>query len=158
MPPKPSPSPITYDSLDNHIPYASDIGQAAVPMGMLLAWSVRMGIVSQEFEREHESLVLRVRMEEVTGSELLVAAGGDLTCGLFSPQGQDFMARYYAGFDSDYQTVFGVEKSTMYEVKDTWANYARLAAHLTPLLLGSKAVRGQRGLGLFSRLKKKLWH
>jgi hypothetical protein len=149
---------ITYDTLDNHMAFASDIGQAAIPMGMLLAWSVRMGIVSHEFERAHERLVLRLRMEEVTGSELLVAAGGDLTDAMFSLQGRAFMQHYYAHFQDDYRMVFGVEESTMYEIKDSWANYARLAAHLTPLLLGPKSTDTNPMKGLFGRLKTKLWH
>jgi hypothetical protein len=158
LPPEQVSKQITYDSLDSHMRYASDIGQAAIPMGMLLAWSVRMGIVSQAFERAHETLVLRVRMEEVAGSELLVAAGGDLTSTLYSPQGQEFMGRYYGRFSGDYQKVFGVDETTMYEIKDNWANYARLAAHLTPLLLGTKAKKSRQEVGLFGRLKQKLWH
>lgn len=145
-----------YDSLDEHIAQAPDIGKAAIPMGMLLAWCVRMGIVSQAFEEAHERSILRLRMEEIAGSELLVAAGGDLTSAMFSPRGCVFMQDHYADYPDLFRQTFAVNGGAMYEVKESWDNYAELAKHLTPLLLES-APQNQ-GLGLFTRLRKLFWH
>lgn len=125
-------------------------------MGMLLAWCVRMGIVSQALEQGHEQALLRLRMEEIKGSELLVAAGGDLTSAMFTAQGCAFMENHYADYPRLFRETFAVDEDTMYEVKESWENYAKLAKQLTPLLLGS-ARKNQR-TNLFTRLRKRLWH
>lgn len=125
-------------------------------MGMLLAWCVRMGIVSQAFEEEHEKTVLRLRMEEIKGSELLVAAGGDLTSAMFTARGCAFMENHYADYPRLFRETFSVDEDTMYEVEENWENYAQLAKRLTPLLLG-RARKRQR-MNLLARLRKRLWH
>ena len=114
-------------------------------MGMLLAWSAGMHLLATEFQQEHERTVLRVRMQEIAGSELLIAAGGDLRSEMFTSAGQSFMERYYAQYLGDFETVFGQR----YGVADNPSNYAKIAETLTRAYMGRN-----RGEGLVSRLKQ----
>lgn len=135
-----------YDDLDNHLQHASDLAQASVPMGMLLAWCARMQLMSPVFLQEHAQLVLRVQVEEARGSELLVAAGGRLEKAYFSARGQSFLDRFYPGYFDLFCAEFGDQP---YSVKDTWDNYRRIAPVLTQALMG-KVVKAKSGI--FSRL------
>lgn len=131
-----------YDDLDNHLPHASDLAQASVPMGMLLAWCARMQLLSPAFLQAHAQLVLRIQVEEALGSELLVAAGGRLDKTCFSEQGQSFLDRFYPGYFDLFCAEFGDQP---YSVKDTWDNYRRIAPALTQALMG-KAVEPKSGI------------
>ena len=135
-----------YDDLDNHLPYASDLAQASVPMGMLLAWCARMQLLSADFLQEHAQLVLRVQVEEALGSELLVAAGGRLDKAYFSERGQSFLDQFYPGYFDLFCAEFGDQA---YGVKDTWDNYRRIAPVLTQALMGKVA---EPKSGILSRL------
>ncbi|XOV84124.1 MAG: hypothetical protein ACFHXK_03190 [bacterium] len=135
-----------YDDLDNHLPHARNLAQASVPMGMLLAWCARMQLLSQSFLQAHAQLVLRVQVEEVLGSELLVAAGGRLERQYFSEKGRNFLDQHYPDYFDQFCAEFGDEP---YLVKDTWDNYRRIAPVLTQALMGKAA---QPKAGFFSRL------
>lgn len=149
----PEPDERIYDGLDNYINATTDIGEAAVPLGMLLAWCTNMRLLSREFEEAHDRAVLRVRMHEVKGSELLVAAGGDLYASMFSEQGQKFLNRYYDEYLVDYRSVFDVQADSICSVQESWENYARLAEVLTARLLKP----GRRQNGFFKKIRKRLW-
>ena len=145
--------PDPYDSIDNYLPIATDIGKAAVPLGLFLAWCANLRLLNQTVEQDHERLILRIRMQETHGSELLVAMGGELSDNIFSDGGNAFMRRYYSGYLEDYKETFAVSDETLCSVQETWDNYAKLAAVLTPQLLGRKRV----GSGIWSKLKARLW-
>lgn len=134
-----------YDNLDNHLAEAQDMAQAAVPMGMLLAWCASMHMLSAEYQQEHERAVLRVRMQEISGSELLIAGGGDLRREMFTEAGQKFLDRYYPRYLDDYLTTFG----QLYGIADNPGNYSKIAQVLTKAYLGKAA-----STGLVSRLKR----
>ncbi len=147
--------PMPYDTLDNHLKDSSDIGRAVVPMGMLLAWCVNLGLISREFEQANERAVLRVRMQEIPGSELLIASGGDLQRDLFSEAGQRFLDGYYPRYLEEFCSVFNVSMGEQYGVRESWDNYAKLAQHLTRVYMGSKKTAVA---GIFSRFKRLIWH
>jgi hypothetical protein len=126
-----------YDCLDAHLPHAADIGRASVPMGLLLAWCANLHLLSDAVIQQHERLLLRVRFREATGSELLIACGGNLSRDLFSAQGQRFLDRYYVNYMAVFCDVFGKEAAVdCYEVADNWANYDQLAVVLTRAYMG----------------------
>ena len=129
--------------------YAEDIGAAAVPMGMLLAWCVNMHLVSTALVQEHERLTLRVRMQDAKGSELLIAAGGDLARDLFNTQGQTFLDDFYDQYMDVYQRVLGQDG---YSVEESWLNYQQLAQELTRIYY-SRAKSAKAAKGVFSRLR-----
>ncbi len=135
-----------YDTLDRHLAEAGDLAHATVPMGMLLAWCVNMHLVSTDVTREHERLILRIRFGEAKGSELLVAAGGDLTRDLFNDDGCEFLDRYYDTYMTDFDEEF--DEST-YQVADNYQNYERVAAFLTKAFMTGRRHRNQP---LFSSL------
>lgn len=111
-------------------------------MGMFLAWCVNMNLVSERLLQRAEPLVLRVRYREITGSELLVAGcGGRLESRDFSPAGNAFCERYYAQYLDDYRQAFGAD---IYNVRDDWEQYDRLAPTLTAHLLGRPRRRWWR--------------
>ena len=142
-----------YDTLDRYMPYAQDMGAAMVPMGLFLAWCTNLRLLDPSFEQAHERAVLRIRMQEAAGSELLVAAGGDLTQAMFSAHGNEFIKRYYPDYLEDYKRVFDVTDESLCTVKETWDNYAKLAAVITPRLLGRKA----KSENVLRKLRKFLW-
>lgn len=117
----------SYDTLNAHLGRAPDLAHAVRPMGMLLAWCANMHMLSAEFVQQHERAVLRVRMQETPGSELLVAAGGDLRRDMFSAQGQRFLDDFYPRFLALYQSVLGAD---VYAAEDSWDNYGLLASRL----------------------------
>ena len=135
------------------MPYAQDMGAATVPMGFFLAWCTNLRLLDPSFEQSHERTVLRLRMQEVSGSELLVAAGGDLTQEMFSERGNEFVERYYPEYLEDYKRVFEVTDESLCTVKETWDNYAKIAAVITPRLLGHRS--GSEGV--LSKLWELLW-
>lgn len=125
-----------YDDLDRHLPAAGSIERAAVPMGMYLAWSVNLQLISDEFSQLAQARILRVRYREITGSELLVAdCGGALDSRWFNAAGVAFCERYYPSYMDDYRHVFG---DAIYGVSDDWDHYDRLAGLLTERLYGHR--------------------
>ena len=123
---------------------AGDIAKAAVPMGMLLAWCAAMHLLSREFQDAHERKVLQVRMQEVGGSELLVAGGGELQRAMFSEAGQQFLDRYYPRYLSDLAELFDGD---IYEVEDNPANYSKVAKMVTAHYMG-------RGEGVLKKISR----
>ncbi len=113
-----------YDELDRHLPQAGDIARASVPMGMLLAWCARHHLLSEAVSREHETLLLRLRVEEARGSELLIACGGALRRDMFTAAGQAFLDRYYPLYLDEFAGCFAGDP---YRVEDNWRSYAEIA-------------------------------
>lgn len=130
----------TYDTIDNHLKLAQEFDKAAIPMGMYLAWSLNLGLVRPEVLTQHEQLVIRIRMQDAKGSELLMSVGGVLDEALFTVRGRRFAKTYYPRYMQDYRSVFGQDP---YLVEDTWDNYDTIARLLTKELLGSSTFSGQ---------------
>jgi hypothetical protein len=128
---------VVYDDLDHHISLAGSLERACVPMGMYLAWCANLHLVSQSLQHRSETLLLRLRYREVTGSELLVAGcGGRFTSESLNQQGKEFTDSYYESFLDDFRTVFGED---IYDVKDNWTHYDRLSPVLTRRFMQSAA-------------------
>ena len=139
------------DSLDNHLGPGVEMDQACVPMGMLLAWAVNLQLISPEVSQDHEQLVLRIRYGEVSGSELLVACGGELRREMFQPTAAAFIERNYAGYLEEFNRTFPETPA------DNQDNYASMAAWLTKSYMAANGIRkGQgAGQGIFGWLRKK---
>ena len=121
-----------YDDLSEHLSQSVSIEQAALPMGIYLAWCVNMGLVSQRLHDDAGALLLRVRYREVTGTVLAVSAcGGRLSAEHLTDAGQAFTATHYA----DYLQALEAEFGSLYEFPDNWASYDRIAPMLTRRLL-----------------------
>lgn len=132
-----------YDDLDRHLAAAGSMDRAAVPMGMYLAWCTNLQLVSRRLVEEAEQLLLRVRYREVTGSELLVAGcAGELHSRWLSEDGRRFTDAYYPQYLADFELVFGGD---VYDVKDDWAHYDRIAVVLTKRYMHAAAQRHGRG-------------
>ena len=135
-----------YDELDRHLAEDADIARASVPMGMLLAWCARHHLVSDAVSHEHEGLLLRLRVEEARGSELLAACGGNLRKDMFNAAGQAFLDRYYPRYMEDFTACFG---GAPYRVEDNWRNYGEIARVI------SRAYHNRPGKApLVERLKR----
>ncbi len=132
-----------YDSLQRHMDDGLDMAQASIPMGMLLAWAVNLQLVDQRLYGEYEQLILRIRYGEISGSELLIAAGGDLRRDMFNAQGQRFLDQHYPAYLEAFTELIEAP------VQDNQANYARVARWLTDRYMGA----GKRQ-GLVSRLQR----
>jgi len=135
-----------YDTLAAHLAAADgEVDRAVAPLGLLMAWCVNLHLISARVASEHETLVLRIRFQEATGSELVVACGGTLRRDMFNADGQRFLDSYYPRFMQDVERVF--ERSP-YAVEDDWRNYPSLAAVLTRAKMGSA---DRTGGGVLSR-------
>ena len=149
-----------YDSIDNHLKLTREFDRAAVPMGMYLAWALNLGLVSPEVLVKHEQLVMRVRMQDAKGSELLMSVGGVLDEELFTVRGRRFAEVYYPRYMGDYKAAFGQDP---YMVEDTWGNYDKIARLLTKELLGGSSFTGQlvrkikSGSASFVDFYKSIW-
>lgn len=138
---------VVYDDLDHHLAAAGSIERACVPMGMYLAWCANLHLVSEQLQHSCETLLLRLRYREVTGSELLIAGcGGRLTSDCLNAHGRQFTDRYYASFFDDFRAVFGED---VYGVEDDWAHYDRLSGVLTRHYMAGRSAdssfRGRNG-------------
>jgi len=142
---------VVYDDLDHHIAAAGSIERACVPMGMYLAWCANLHLISEQLQQSCETLLLRLRYREVTGSELLVAGcAGRLTSDCLNAQGNQFTDRYYATFLDDFRAVFGED---IYGVADDWAHYDQLSRILTRHYM----VGAEKSRGGFGRRGSKWW-
>jgi hypothetical protein len=144
---------IVYDDIDRHIARAGSIERAATPIGVYLAWCVNLSLVSDDLLLDAGREALRVRLREITGSELLIkACHGRLTSDHLSIQGRDFTTRRYPGYLAAYARTFGVAADGIYEVADSWDNYDRVAAILTRWHLGDPPARTNQGRRWWQRL------
>ncbi|MEM7077287.1 MAG: hypothetical protein AAF513_01550 [Pseudomonadota bacterium] len=142
-----------YDDLDQHMAHERDIAAAAMPMGLLLAWTANLQLLDESrvsaLAPNAERLLLRIRYREVKGSELLIAIGGSLRRELFTPAGQTFLDDYYEQYLADLGTLFGPD---IYGLAESWDNYDILAKHLTARLMASRGI-GVARRPLLSRIR-----
>lgn len=127
-----------YDSIDPHVIAAGDMERACTPLGMLMAWCANLRLLSSAVEQEQEQLLLRVRVQEASGADLLVACGGELRRTDLNKRGQNFMDQYFPNFLSDYAQALG---SDIYAAENSWSNYSELAVVLTRRLMTAEGHR-----------------
>ena len=106
--------------------------KACTPLGMLMAWCANLRLLSAAVEQELEQLLLRIRVQEVSGADLLVACGGALKREHLNLRGQQFMDGYFPEFLADYAATLG---SDIYAAENNWTNYSALATVLTRRLM-----------------------
>ncbi len=129
------------DHLDRHLPAAGGIEKAAVPMGMYLAWCVNLHLVSGSLRERAEQALLRLRVRELRGSELLVAAcGGALDSNDLNDAGRRFTKAYYPNYLDDLRSLTGGDP---YAMTDDWPHYDQVAKMLTAKYYGQKPGRGR---------------
>ena len=76
--------------LSAHLEVAGAPDRAAMHIGVFLAWCVNHDLVSETLKRQHADLLLKVRVRELDGSELLVRiAAGQLLRELLSEAGTE---------------------------------------------------------------------
>ncbi len=97
-----------------------------------------MQLVSQQLQDRAERLILQVRYREATGAELLVACcAGTLDAHCLNEAGQRFTEAYYPRYMEDFRAVFG---DAVYDVKDDWAHYDKIAKLLTERYMHHRGV------------------
>ena len=107
--------------------------QAAVHMGMFLAWCILHDLHDAEFfvDVGLDLLVEAVKTRQMTGAELLEPLAGALASDELSAEGNDFARAYYeAHYTRDFQAALATALPSRYHVPDTWENYARIEAVL----------------------------
>ncbi|MEM7096691.1 MAG: hypothetical protein AAF541_00415 [Pseudomonadota bacterium] len=139
------------DSLDNHLAPGIEIDQACIPMGMLLAWAVNLQLIHPSLVQDHEQLVLRIRYGEISGTQLLVACGGDLRRDMFQPAAGAFVDRHYSAYLEEFARLFPEPPA------DNQDSYAKVASWLTKTYMSTRGVRkpGGESPGVLSWLRKK---
>lgn len=149
---------MVYDDIDRHIEKAGTIERAATPIGMYLAWSVNLSLVSAELLAAAGRDALRLQVREITGAELLIkVCRGRLESSHFSQIGQHFTASHYAEYLADYARIFGVAADAIYAVENTWDHYDRIAPVLTRRHLGEPPSRGDADRGDADRGHGRWW-
>lgn len=120
------------DELSAHLEAAGAPDRAAMHIGVFLAWCVNHDLVSEVAKRQHADLMLKVRVRELDGSDLLVRiAGGQLHRELLSQAGQKFANHYYQDYLHDYAQALGLDEKSPYGVEDAWSAYDLVAPILT---------------------------
>lgn len=120
------------DELSAHLDVAGAPDRAAMHIGVFLAWCVNHDLISEVLKRQHSDLLLKVRVRELDGSELLLrTAAGQLHSELLSEAGQRFANNYYQDYLSDYAQALGLDPECPYGVEDSWSAYDLVAAVLT---------------------------
>ena len=120
------------DELSAHLEVAGAPDRAAMHIGVFLAWCVNHDLVSETLKRQHADLLLKVRVRELDGSELLVRiAAGQLLRELLSETGQRFTDKYYGNYLADYAEALGLDPDCPYGVEDSWSAYDLVAPVLT---------------------------
>lgn len=144
------------DSLDAHMQSAGAPDRAALHMGVFLAWCANHDLLSHSCRRQHADLILKTRVRELNGSELLVRmAAGRLDTSLLSEAGRAFAERYYHDYLGDYVEVLGLDPAHPYGDFDAWDAYDQVAPVLTRHLRDSHAPPSlSKVVNLFSRSRK----
>lgn len=120
------------DQLSAHLEAAGAPDRAAMHIGVFLAWCVNHDLISEAVKRQHADLLLKTRVRELDGSELLVRlASGQLRLELLSEAGQKFANDYYQGYLADYAQALSLDPECPYSVEDSWSAYDVVAPVLT---------------------------
>ena len=112
--------------------------------GLTFELRVNLDLLADEFVHAHQTIVTRVRFQDMSPAEAFtVAAGGTLETAQFTPEGQAFAESYYPRYLDDFVATFGGD---IYDVDDDWAQYSKIAPVLTAALMAFRApAQGRRG-------------
>ena len=129
-----------YDDVGRHFGEAGGFDEAALPLGVYLAWCANHGLLSEELEGRAGHLVTRVRYREVGGCELAVAGcGGILADEHLNADGRAFTSSHYDQFLDTFRELCHDQPTG-----DEWAVYDRLAPELTRALMRFRGHRREQ--------------
>lgn len=126
-----------YDNAKNHFlgnfPADLPIEQAYVHIGMYLGWIIENEHYSEYFEDEADIQIYRFQNRQISCTILSEIWDGYLGYELFSNDGNLFTYYYYGSgvYRRDYEKLLAQSLPSIYHVKDTWENYATMAAQIT---------------------------
>ena len=144
------------DELGAHLEEAGAPDRAALHMGVFLAWCVNHDLLSPACKQGHADLILKTRVRELNGSELLVRmAAGRLDTSLLSKAGQAFAESYYQDYLGDFANALELDPERPYADIDSWDAYDLVAPVLTKRWRTSLAPPSlSKVVDLFSRRRK----
>ena len=145
------------DELRAHIEAAGAPDRAVMHIGVFLAWCVNHDLISHDLSRRHPDLLIKVKIREIDGSDLLVkVAAGQLSHDLLSEAGSAFAKRYYDQYLQDYAQALGLDATHPYDADDAWSAYDKVAPVLTRRFRDSCASPVKSAVvNLFSRRRKR---
>ena len=141
------------DELAAHMASAGAPDRAALHMGTFLAWCVNHDLLSPALARQHPDLILKTRVRELSGSELLLRmAAGRLEPSLFCEAGRIFVESYYQDYLGEYAKALELDPECPYGDLDAWDAYDLVAPVLTKRWRESNAPPGRsKVVNLFSK-------
>jgi hypothetical protein len=113
----------------NDFPADLDEYQAAVHMGLFLAWCIARDLHDAEFFTDVGLNVVldAVRARQLTGAQLLEPLAGVLAGDELNAEGNAFARAYYETlYRADYLGALAGGLPSMYHVPDTWESFERL--------------------------------
>ena len=112
-------------------------------MGMYLAWCVNLQLVSEPLRERADQALLRLRVRELRGSELLLAVcGGVLDSDDLNAAGRQFTQAYYPHYLDDLRSLVGGDP---YAMTDDWPHYDQVAKMLTARYYKRSPSRSRKG-------------
>ena len=103
---------------------------------LVLSWCVNQRLLDRDFTTAHESLILRLKIRDLTCLEFFtLAATGELRKSYLTKVGTDFVTRNYDEFRSI------VSEIAKCELKSEWELYDEVAKWLTALYMKAKDRR-----------------
>ena len=103
--------------------------QSMVHMGMFLGWAISEGAIGEYLLERHGKSLEAFRRRELTGAQIVEQCCDEcLTNEDFNVVGNEFAHIYYEPdiYIDDYESEFGNEVSSLYEVFDNWDNFERI--------------------------------
>ena len=134
-----------FDTMDAHLAQGADMEGAVLPLGLMLAWCIRLNLVAENIRRDQPVLVTRVQMQDIAPAEIGSALGGVLSAEHVNRQGREFLEHNYARY---LQLLADVSGGSMYSLANDWHTYDTVAPTLTAWLRQrqSKGTSGKFGL------------
>ena len=124
---------------------------AGTHIGMYLAWIIHRNLASNELVVLGGDTYNWILNRETTGRDLLFNKLDEKFFDeLLNPEGRAFTRDYYEtnGYANDYDRVLGGALDSLYEVKDTWENFDKIAAVLDERLAAWRTIGGDTVVGL----------
>lgn len=132
---------------EGNYPKDLPIENAAIHIGMFLAWCVEMDFVSEELREDEEDAIAQIKAHEMSGAALLWRLDGKLIDDDLSDEGNGFATDYYeddtpfgvayGNYGADFCAVFDeqakqqdITYESLYHVADTKENYLLMKAML----------------------------
>ena len=127
---------LLYDRAKNHFlgqfPEFLPIEYAYIHIGMFLGWMLEHDLYSEMFEEEEFHQVIRFKARELSCALLSALWDGELGEDFFNEEGNAFAQHYYqtGTYHQDYKEVLAAKLPSIYEVKDSWENYEKIAERI----------------------------